>query len=74
MCAASKKTERAAGEADSFAEQAESDAPGLLREFWDFLCNNKKWWLVPILVVLLLFAALAIMTPSGVTPFIYAIF
>ena len=27
---------------------------GLLRDFWDFLKSNKKWWLVPLLFSLIL--------------------
>jgi len=32
----------------------------LLSEFWSFLKQNKKWWLIPLLLVILLFVALAI--------------
>ena len=43
-------------------EKAASEQPhgGLLREFWGFLCQNKKWWLLPILILLLLFGLLVI--------------
>jgi len=47
---------------------------GFLREFWDFLCQNKKWWLLPILVVLLLFGVLIFLSGSGLAPFIYTLF
>jgi hypothetical protein len=47
---------------------------GLVREFWDFLRHNKKWWLLPILLVLLAMTALAFMASSGVAPFIYTVF
>ena len=40
----------------SFASRAEQPAPGIFREFWDFLRCNKKWWLLPIIVVLVLLA------------------
>jgi hypothetical protein len=29
--------------ADEFAEQAEQQSQGLLREYWEFLLHNKKW-------------------------------
>jgi hypothetical protein len=48
--------------------------PTLLREFWDFLKENKKWWLVPLLLVILLIAGLAIFSGSPVAPFIYTLF
>ena len=56
---------------DDFARQAEEAPPGLLAEFWDFLIHNKKWWLTPIILVLLLAALLAIWAGSVYAPFIY---
>lgn len=47
---------------------------GLLREFWQFLRENKKWWLIPILVVLLLFGLLMMLSGSAAAPFIYTLF
>jgi hypothetical protein len=46
----------------------------LLREFGAFLKHNKKWWLVPILVVFACFAALIILAGPTVAPFIYTLF
>ncbi len=46
---------------------------GIIKEFWEFLCENKKFWLIPILLVLLLLAILLCASPA-VTPFIYALF
>jgi hypothetical protein len=47
----------------------------IFREFWDFLKNSKKWWLLPILVVILLMSAFVVLsTQSVVFPMIYAIF
>ena len=46
-----------------------------LIEFWEFLKVRKKYWLVPILLVLLLFGGLIVLTQgSAVAPFIYTIF
>jgi len=46
-----------------------------LREFISFLSVRKKYWLIPILLVLLMFGGLIILTQgSAVAPFIYAIF
>ena len=55
---------------DDFARQAEEAPPGLLAEFWDFLIHNKKWWLTPIILVLLLIGALIFLSPAA-APFIY---
>ena len=46
---------------------------GLIREFWAFLRHNKKWWLLPILLVLLLFGVLIFLSGTGVAPFIYTL-
>jgi len=46
-----------------------------LKEFWEFLKMRKKYWLFPILLVLLLFGALIVLSQgSAVAPFIYTIF
>ncbi len=57
-----------------FEAAAAGKCPGLLREFWDFLKHNRKWWLVPILVVLLLVGMLAVLGGTGLAPFIYTLF
>ena len=47
----------------------------VLKEFWDFLNVRKKWWLTPIVLVLLLLGFLIVMTQSSaVAPFIYTLF
>ena len=46
-----------------------------LYEFWNFLKVRKKYWLIPIFIVLALFGALIILSQgSAVAPFIYTIF
>ena len=47
----------------------------LLGEFWEFLKERKKWWLVPVVVFLVLLGALIVLSEGSVlAPFIYAIF
>jgi hypothetical protein len=43
-------------------------------EFLGFLKHNKKWWLLPILVVLLLFGILIVLSGTAAAPFIYTLF
>ena len=57
-----------------FQEEAERGRGGLFREFWDFLRYSKKWWMLPILVLLLVFGALALLSGTAVAPFIYTLF
>jgi len=48
---------------------------GLLKEFWEFLKVRKKWWLTPIVLVLVLLGTLIVFTQSSVVaPFIYTLF
>jgi len=46
-----------------------------VKEFWEFIKVRKKYWLIPILLVLAIFGALIILSEvSAIAPFIYAIF
>ena len=46
-----------------------------LIELWAFMRARKKYWLLPILLVMLLFGGLIVLTQgSAVAPFIYTIF
>jgi len=47
---------------------------GILGEFWDFLRCNKKWWLLPILVILAMFGLLMLLSGTAAAPFIYTLF
>ena len=61
-----------------FEKAKEGKQASLLREFVDFVLDNKKWWLVPIFLVLFLFALIVVLGATvgstGVAPFIYTIF
>ena len=47
----------------------------IITEFWEFLKTNKRYWLLPIVLVLGLLGALIVFTESSaVAPFIYALF
>ncbi len=44
-------------------------------EFWSFVANNKRYWLLPLAVIILLLAAFILFTESSaLAPFIYDIF
>ncbi len=57
-----------------FEREAEARQQGVLREFLDFLLHNKKWWLTPIILVLLLVTVLIALSGSAAAPFIYTLF
>ncbi len=47
----------------------------LLVELWDFLKVRKKWWLLPIIIMLLIVGVLIVFAQSSsVSPFVYALF
>jgi hypothetical protein len=47
----------------------------LLKDLWGFLKVRKKFWMLPIILILLLFGALIVLTSgSAIAPFIYTIF
>ena len=58
----------------SIARLAEAHEPGLVREYLAFLSYTRKWWLLPIIVLLALAAGLVILAGTGAAPFIYALF
>jgi hypothetical protein len=47
----------------------------LITELWAFMRERKKWWLLPIIVVMLLVGSLLVFAQgSALAPFIYTIF
>lgn len=47
----------------------------ILKEFWLFLKDRKKWWLTPIVVMMVLLGALILFSQSSaIAPFIYTLF
>ena len=60
---------------NDFAAQAKNeDSSGLASEFVDFLRDNKKWWLAPIIFSILALGALVMLGGSAAAPFIYTLF
>jgi competence protein ComGC len=46
-----------------------------ISDLWGFLKERKKWWLLPMVLVLLLFGVLIVLTSgSAIAPFIYTLF
>lgn len=47
----------------------------LLKDFWGFMSKRKKFWLAPIIIVMLLLGVLVVLANgSAIAPFIYTIF
>jgi hypothetical protein len=59
---------------DTFANAARERGGGLVWEAWQFLMTNKKWWLAPVFLVMLLLGLLALVGGTAAAPFIYTLF
>jgi len=58
-----------------FESEAKSpEHTGIVAEFWYFLSHTKKWWLLPIVVILLAFGVLVFLSSTAAAPFIYTLF
>lgn len=57
-----------------FAEYASESGTGFVRELLDYLRQNKKWWLTPIILAILLLGLLVILGGTSLAPFIYTLF
>jgi len=53
---------------------AERRRDNLLSEVWGFMKENKKWWLLPLILALLLCGLLVLLSNTGLAPFIYTLF
>jgi hypothetical protein len=66
---------RVSKQGEEFEKLAEGENLPIWQEFLLFLSENKKWWLLPILIVLGLVGVLVVLGGgSGLAPFIYPIF
>jgi len=66
-----QRQRRANNEFESAAARAK---PSLVKDFVGFLKQNKKWWLLPLVIVLVALGALAILGGTAAAPFIYTLF
>lgn len=57
-----------------FEKSADQKEVGLIGEFIGMLKHNKKYWLIPLLIILLMFGALILLGSSAAAPFIYTLF
>jgi hypothetical protein len=60
---------------ESFEDAARAKGRATIgSELWHFLRRTRKWWLVPILLVLLTFGVLLFLSTTAAAPFIYTLF
>jgi hypothetical protein len=58
---------------NDFQRQAEQRSSNVLSELFAFLRENKKWWLIPVVVALLMIGLLVFLGGTAVAPFIYTL-
>ena len=61
-------------EGDDFAKHVEGQASGFLGEYWYFLRHTRKFWLAPVIFIILILGVLVVLGSSGAAPFIYTLF
>ena len=59
---------------ETFSDEAKKKQRGLFAEFFYFATQTKKWWLLPILAVILIVSVLVMLGSTGAAPFIYSLF
>ena len=58
----------------AFEELRDEKQMSLAKEFLLFVAENKKWWMIPILLVFALVGLLVVLGSTGAAPFIYTLF
>ena len=58
----------------AFEASNEEKEAGLLGEFLAMMKENKKYWLIPLVLILLIFGVLIILGSTAAAPFIYTLF
>jgi hypothetical protein len=61
-------------ESSQFTREANARQQGFLGELWQFITQNKKWWLTPIVIILIAFGLLIALGGTAAAPFIYTLF
>ena len=70
-----EKTDKAPVGRDDFARELDqAEQLPFLIELWQFMRDNKKWWLGPIVLALLLLGGLIALSGTVAAPFVYTLF
>lgn len=62
------------GESPFEKEAATARDVGFIAELWGFLKATRKWWLFPIVAVIVIFSLLIFLSGTGLAPFVYTLF
>lgn len=59
---------------NKFEQEGDAKPLTLVQEFAQFIVENKKWWMIPILLSFALIGLLVVLSSTGAAPFIYTLF
>ncbi len=59
---------------EEFAQLAQTRRSSAWRDYYFLLKTNKKWWMLPLIVIFLAYGLLMVFMSSGAAPFIYTLF
>ena len=62
------------GESPFEQEAAKARDLDFIAELWGFLKATRKWWLFPIVAVIVIFSLLIFLSGTGLAPFVYTLF
>ena len=57
-----------------FEDLAGERPPSFAREVWHLLSTDKRWWLAPVVIAIVILGVLVLLTGTGAAPFIYTLF
>ena len=66
--------ERPQASSEDFARHGGAPRASFFSDYLYFVKTSKKWWLLPLLVLLLGFGVLMVLSSTGAAPFIYTLF
>jgi hypothetical protein len=61
-------------QSNEFEQLKNESSAGIVREFWQFILENKTWWMMPIMISFSIFGVFIALAATGALPFIYTIF
>ncbi len=61
-------------QAEEFARQGTMRRTSFASDLIFFLKNNKKWWMLPLIGLLLMFGVLMFLATTGIAPYLYTLF
>ena len=63
-----------AEEPKNFEDIAKGSQQSFVKEVWHLLTSDRRWWLAPIVVAIVILGALVLLSSTGAAPFIYTLF